>query len=475
MSRTPNARGQHASGRGAPRRLIDSFAPAASGGVLSREDAQALIERVVKMSKADSVKVVIGGGYTTNVRFADNQMSTAGSGNDFNIQVESAFGPKHATVVTNDTSDEALRRTVEQSERLARISPDDPEAMPELGAQNYKTVPAWFDSVANMSPDERAKVALSALEPARKAGDLKAAGFLVTNVGANAIGNNKGLFGYHRSTNANYTLTVRTTDGTGSGWAGAEHNDAAKVDFAAVSTRAIEKARLSRNPVAIEPGRYTVIFEPQAVGDLCQLIGFYADARQTDEGRSPFVKEGGGSKIGMKIMDERVSVYADPFDPMVLAQPYDFDGLPLGKQVFVENGVLKTLYYSRFWAKKKETQPTGAPTSFVMSGGDSSVEDMIKNTQRGVLVTRLWYLREVDPRTILYTGLTRDGTFLIENGKISKAIKNFRFNDSPLIMLNNLEAMGRPVRLAGTEAGGAVIVPPIKVRDFNFTSLSDAV
>jgi predicted Zn-dependent protease len=181
------------------------------------------------------------------------------------------------------------------------------------------------------------------------------------------------------------------------------------------------------------------------------------------------------SKIGEKIMDERISIYSDPFDPLVLAQPFDFDGLPLGRQNFIEKGVLKTLYYSRFWAKKKGVEPTGAPSSFVMSGGDTSVEDMIKSTQRGVLVTRLWYLREVDPRTILYTGLTRDGTFLIENGKISKAVKNFRFNDSPLMMLNNLEQIGRPVRLAGTEAGGAVIVPPIKVRDFNFTSLSDAV
>ena len=159
----------------------------------------------------------------------------------------------------------------------------------------------------------------------------------------------------------------------------------------------------------------------------------------------------------------------------MLAQPFDGQGFPLGRQVFVENGVLKQLFYTRFWAQKQGKTPTGAPTSFIMSGGDSSVEDMITSTERGVLVTRLWYLREVDPRTILYTGLTRDGTFLIENGKITKALKNFRFNESPLFMLNNVEALGRPVRLAGTEAGGAVVVPAIKVRDFNFTSLSDAV
>jgi predicted Zn-dependent protease len=459
-----------------PNRLLDSQGrPVASSAIISREEAQALVQRVVAMSKADGIDVQVGGGYTTNVRFADNQMSTAGAVTDFSVAVQSWFGKKHAVVQTNEISDAALRSAVDKSERLAKLAPDDPEAMPMLGQQQHRSVDAFFPSVAGMTADDRARIALTALEPARGANDLRAAGFLINGANSTALGNSKGLFAYHRSTNANFTLTVRTTDGTGSGWAGAEHNDASKVDFAAVSRRAIEKARLSRNPVAVEPGRYTVIFEPQAVGDICQLIGFYADARATDEGRSPFVKQGGGTKIGEKILDERLSIYADPFDPQVLAQPFDGDGLPLGRQVFIENGVLKTLYYSRFWAQKKGVQPTGAPTSFLMSGGTSSLEDMIGSTERGILVTRLWYLREVDPRTILYTGLTRDGTFLIENGKVSKAVKNFRFNDSPLFMLNNLEMLGRPVRLAGTEAGGAVVVPPLKVRDFNFTSLSDAV
>jgi predicted Zn-dependent protease len=461
-----------------PERLLESQGrPMASGGVtlFTRDEAQALVQRVVAMSKADGIDVQIGANYTTNVRFADNQMSTAGAVNDFAVAVQSWFGKKHAVVQTNEITDAALRAAVDKSERLAKLAPDDPEAMPMLGAQQLRSVEAYYPSVAAMTAEDRARVALTALEPARGASDLRAAGFLINGAQASALGNSKGMFAYHRSTNTNFTLTVRTTDGTGSGWAGAEHNDASKVDFAAVSKRAIDKARLSRNPVAVEPGRYTVILEPQAVGDLAQLIAFYADARATDEGRSPFVKQGGGNKIGEKIVDERISIYADPYDPQVLAQPFDGEGLPLGRQVFVENGVLKTLYYSRFWAQKKGVQPTGAPTSFLMSGGSASVDDMIRSTERGILVTRLWYLREVDPRTILYTGLTRDGTFLIENGKVSKAVKNFRFNDSPLFMLNNLEAIGQPIRLAGTEAGGAVVVPPLKVRDFNFTSLSDAI
>lgn len=456
-----------------PKRLIPIAAD--EGDIISRENSEALIERVVKMSQADSISVNVSSSLANNIRFAANQVTTAGSVADATVAVTSAFGPKRATVVTNDLSDEALLRTLRESERLAKLAPDDPEAMPDLGPQNIRTINASFDTTEKLDATDLAKAALTALEPARKAGDLNAAGYLVVTASSNALGNREKLFAYHRSTNANYTLTVRTTDGTGSGWAGAESPDWTKLDVNAVSARAIEKARLSQKPVAIEPGRYTVILEPQAVGDLVQLIGLYADARSSDEGRSPFTKQGGGNKIGEKIVDSRISIIADPSDPMVLSQPWDGDGLPLGRQVFIENGVLKELYYSRFWAKKMGKQPTGAPTSFIMSGGTTSLDDMIKSTQRGILVTRLWYLREVDPRTILYTGLTRDGTFLIENGKISRAIKNFRFNDSPLFMLNNLEAIGPAVRLAGTEAGGAVVVPPLKVKDFNFTSLSDAV
>ena len=462
----------------APKRLLPAsaaFSAITENAILTREQAQALVERVVKMSQADTITVTVFGGHAANVRFAANQMSTAGGVADFQVSVESAFGPKHAAVVTNDTSDEALLRTVRQSEALARLAPDDPEAMPALGAQQYRPVDAFVTATANVTAEERARAALTALEPARRAGDLNAAGFLQLNANASAIGNNKGLFAYHRGTSTNYTVTVRTKDGTGSGWAGAEHPDWRQVNFAEISGRAIRKARDSRNPVAVEPGRYTVILEPQAVGDLVQLMAFYLDARAADEGRSPFTRPGGGNRIGEKVIDSRLSLIADPFDPAVLAQPFDFEGLPLSRQVFIENGVLKQLYYTRFWAQKNNRQATGAPTSVILTGGTASMDEMIASTPRGILVTRLWYLREVDPRTILYTGLTRDGTFLIENGKISRSVKNFRFNDSPLFMLNNLEAVGRPVRLSGTEGGGAVIMPPIKVRDFNFTSLSDAV
>ena len=453
----------------------EPLADGAESALIARPDAEALVARAVKMSKADEVQININTTYTANTRFAANQMSTSGAATDAQVVVQSSFGPKHAVVTTNDLSDESIRRAVELSERLARLAPDDPEAMPALPKQSYPSVQAYFESTAALTAADRAKAALTALELARSAGDLQAAGFIVTGLNANVIGNNKGMFAYHRNTNTNYTLTVRTTDGTGSGWAGADHPDWTKLDARAVATRATEKARLSRTPVAIEPGRYTVILEPQAVGDLVQLIGNYIDARQADEGRSPFVKKDGGNKIGEKILDERITIVSDPNDPQLLSQPFDGQGLPLARQVWIENGVLKQLTYSRFWAKKQGKTATGFPQSFKMAGGTTPMEEMIRSTPRGILVTRFWYLREVDPRTILFTGLTRDGTFLIENGKITKALRNFRFNESPLFMLNNLEALGPAQRLAGTEGGGDVVMPALKARDFNFTSLSEAV
>jgi predicted Zn-dependent protease len=456
-------------------------------GVLTRDQMQAIADGAIKASAADGIHVVVSSNVTGNTRFAANQLSTSGEVNDASVSIESTFGPKHAVVTTNDLSDEGIRKAVARSEQLAKLAPDDPEAMPALGAQQYQTVPAWFESTAHLTPGDRATAALTALTPARKSGAVTAAGYIVTGAKATLSANKAGLVAFHRSTSANYTLTVRTTDGTGSGWAGADNQDWSKLDFQAVADHALQKAQLARNPVAIEPGRYTVILEPQAVGDLVQLMGRYFNARLADEGRSPFAKAGGGNKVGEKIVSPIVSVYSDPADPQLLSPPYDVDGYPLSRQQWIDKGMLQQLAYTRFWAKKQGRPYTGYPYGgggafgfgasggIKLAGGETSTEEMIKSTSRGVLVTRLWYLREVDPRTILYTGLTRDGTFLIENGKISKAIKNFRFNDSPLFLLANTESLGPAIRLAGTELGGDVVMPTVKAHDFNFTSLSDAV
>jgi predicted Zn-dependent protease len=444
---------------------------------MGREECEALAKRVLSFATADETRVTINSGGRGNTRFAVNQISTGGDNYDTTVSVRSTLGTRSGSVTTNKLDDASLKAAVSLAERLAKLSPEDPEAMPELGPQTYVESKGWSESSASLDPSARANAARAITDPARAAG-LISTGYLETQAGATAIANSKGLSAYAKQTALALTTTVRTEDGTGSGWAGATSHDFASLDPTALGARAIDKARRSVNPVAIEPGRYTVIFEPTAVGNLVQFITGAMSARNADEGRSFFSKQGGGNKIGMKVVDERVTITSDPLDPEAYGNTFASDGQPLSKTAWIENGVVKNLTYDRYWARKQGKEPVGASGTVRMSGGTASIEDMIASTERGVLVTRFWYLRPVDPRTIVYTGLTRDGTFLIERGKISRPIKNFRFNDSPIYMLNNLEALGHPVRVSASEAGGpglAIVVPPIKVRDFNFTSLSDAV
>lgn len=445
--------------------------------VLTREEAQALARRVLDMSRAEACRVSINSGLQANTRFADNGISTGGDASNASISVRTSIGLRSAVASTNILSDEGLRRTVEMSERLARLAPEDREAMPELDPQTYREVPAFFERTANLDPAQRAEAADTCIQTARRAG-CTAAGFLSLQAGSTAVANSRGLFAYHRASAFAMTNTVRTADGTGSGWAGTAHNDWGRARPAALAETATRKAQTSTGAVAIEPGRYTVVLEPTAVANLLQLMVFSMNARQADEGRSFFSQRGGGNKVGERVVDERVTIASDPWDPDLLAAPFGGDGLPNRRIVWVENGVVRNLIYDRFWAQRQNVEPTGFAAGVRMSGGDASLDELIRSTERGVLVTRFWYIRGLDPRTILYTGLTRDGTFLIENGRITRPVKNMRFNESPLTMLNNLEMMGRPVRVSASESGdvgGAVVVPALKTRDFNFQSISDAV
>jgi predicted Zn-dependent protease len=443
----------------------------------SRDEMQRLAQRALGFSTADEARVNIRSGVRGNTRFAVNQISTGGDVFDASLTITSAFGKKVASATTNRFDDEALRTVVQTSERLARLVPEDPEYMGELGPQQYPSAQPFFEATANLTPEARA-AAVNAITRPAAARNLVATGFLDMTVGSTAVATKKGLFAYQAGTETNLTTTVRTPDGTGSGWAGVGQRDWSKVDPAALAERAIRKAELSRNARAVEPGKWTVILEPTAVANLVQLMNFAMNARAADEGRSFFSKAGGGNKIGEKFLDPRVSIYSDPADPQIFSAAFNGEGLPNRRMQWVENGVLRNLAYNRFWAQKQGREPTGFADGFYMSGGDATIDQMIASTERGLLVTRLWYIRPVDPRTILYTGLTRDGTFLVENGRITTAVKNLRWNESPIFMLNNVEMMSAPVRVSASEsgeAGSSVTVPAIKARDFTFTSLSDAV
>ncbi|CAN5298114.1 TldD/PmbA family protein [soil metagenome] len=443
----------------------------------SREEARALADKTIAFGTADETRVNVQSGSEGNTRFAVNQITTSGDVVNASVGVTSAFGKRVASATTNRFDDASLKQVVETSERLARLVPEDPEYLGELGPQQYADPDAFFPATAGLDPARRAEIASRIIEPAQAKG-LNSTGFLTYQAGSQAVATKRGLFAYNDATLATLTMTVRTPDGTGSGWAGIGGNDFAALDVGAAAERAVRKAEMSRNAKAVEPGKWTVILEPTAVGNLVSLLVFALNARQADEGRSFFAKEGGGNRIGEKFLDARVTIHSDPADRTLFSAPFNGEGLPNRRMMWIENGVLRNLVYDRFWGQKNQLNPTGFPDGYYMAGGNSSVEEMVASTERGLLVTRFWYIRSVDPRTILYTGLTRDGTFLIENGRITGAVKNLRWNESPVFVLNNLEAMGEPVRVnafGSGDLGDNVVVPPLKVRDFTFTSISDAV
>ena len=445
---------------------------------LTRDQAKALADRTLALSKADGCQVSINSGADGNTRFAANDISTAGDSSNAVLSVSSRFGKRQAAVSTNVFDNASLRRAVETSERLAKLAPEDPEQMPLLAGQTDGTVQSAVPATERLTAAARADAVKVATDACQRAG-LVAAGFIQRTAGAGAVANSAGLFAYHPSTEAVYTLTVRTPDGQGSGWAGTTHNNWARMTPAAtLAERAIGKARGSRDATALEPGKYTVILEPTAAGNLLGLLAQALGARAADEGRSFFSKRGGGTKLGEKVVSERVTILSDPADPDLLESPYTGEGLPLGRRVWIENGVVKNLAYDRFWADKKGVAPVPFGGGLKMMGGTATTEELIASVERGLLVTRFWYIRGVDNRSLLFTGLTRDGLFLIENGKVTRAARNFRFNESPVAMLNNLQAVGRAERVAASESGGlgaSVVVPPLLVRDFTFTSISEAV
>lgn len=442
--------------------------------ILTEAEAKVLLTKVLAFSKADECEVNLLGTVGGNIRYARNEVSTSGSLINQNLAVQSAFGKKVGVATIDEFDDASLEKVVRRAEELARLAPENPEHVGVLGPQTYLKTNGYFDSIAKLTPDTRAEAVAKSLELTR-AQNLTAAGFLEDQHGYQAMMNSKGLFAYYSSTNVNFSLTVRTPDGKGSGYVARGYSDFAKLDTAAATRIAAQKAAASQSAVALEPGKYTVILEPTAGAVLLENIIFAMDARSADEGRSYFSKTGGKTRLGEKIVDERVTISSDPTNVDLPASPWSGDGRAQERTNWIEKGVVKNLSYSRFWAQKKGVKATPGPNNVIMAGGTASLEDLIKSTVRGILVTKLWYIREVDPQTLLYTGLTRDGTFYIENGKIKNAIKNFRFNESPVIMLNNLEALGRPERALSTESNQSYLIPPMKIREFTFTSLSDAV
>lgn len=442
--------------------------------ILTQEQTKRICDRVMSLTKADECIVGIGGKRAGNIRFARNAVSTAGLTDDTSLTVRVAFGKRQGTASINEFDDKSLERVVRRAEELARLAPENPEFMPAVSKAEFRASNTFVQKTADIDPEIRAQAAAYSIEACRKKG-LVAAGFLLDTTSFETIANSNGVFGHQALTSLDFTCTIRTEDGRGSGWVKRSARDLARFDPREAADVAIEKALRSVDAKALEPGRYTVVLEPAATSDLLAFMFNGFDARRADEGRSFLSKAGGKNRLGDKLFDEKVNIWTDPWNPDVPVLPWDNDMRARERTALIKDGRVAAMDYSQYWAKQKGARSIGSPGNFIMAGTDKTTAELVANTKKGVLVTRTWYIRMVDPQSVALTGLTRDGTFYIENGKIKHPIKNFRFNESPVTLLNNIEEIGKPVVIGGDEGPDPMVIPSMKVRDFNFTSLSDAV
>jgi predicted Zn-dependent protease len=448
--------------------------------LLTEKDARALCEKLLSYVKADDANVTVSSENFGHLRFAGNAFTTSGARENITAGVTVWIDKKRGAASTNEIDDESLKATVALAEQLARISPVDREYMPTLGKQTYKPVNGYAEATSSISVTSRAKTINDVITACEKA-NVVGAGFHQARGTAGASATKNGNFSYDRTSLVSLSTTARTPDGTSSGYFLRNHFDVAKLDTARVAGEAIRKALDARNPRTLEPGTYPAVLEPQAVADLLSGFAFSFDARSAEEGRSAFSALEGKTKVGEKVFDERINIYSDPWHTDLPGSQSAQGGLPAQKIYLVRNGVVENLVYSRFWARQKGKEPTPGPVNTIIESSQPPVtlEDMIKSLDRGLLLGRFWYIRGLDPRTMSQTGLTRDGIWYVEKGKIQYPVKNFRFNQSLMQLLapGNIDMIGKSERVGNSEGqgGSASLLPALKVKEFHFSSQSEAV
>jgi PmbA protein len=446
----------------------------AGAPLLSDAALRRIADRVFKFSDADETEVEISAVTDALTRFANNTIHQNVAEQSLSVSVRAVLDGCTARATTNKTDDESLRSVVETAKSLARSQPRNPVLLPMPGPQKYAKVARYFESTAHATPADRARAVARVTALAEK-NKQTAAGILSTGVMQSAIANTRGLFASHRETRAVFSITILEPDS--SGWAKANSPDLGKIDPMALARGASEKAAASRKPSEAAPGRWTVILEPSAVLDLVGFLFYDFAGTAMQDQRSCFTR-----RMGEQILGENISIVDDAYHPLQSGAPFDGEGMPRQKVQLVDKGVPKNLVYARATAKKMKARPTGhgfslpndmgeAPMNLVFSGGKSSVDEMVRSTGRGILVTRLWYIRDVDPYEKVLTGMTRDGTFLVQDGKLAGGIRNFRFNQSVLEMLSNVEMLSPAVRAAGEESF-EMAVPAMKIRNFHFSEVT---
>ncbi len=463
--------------------------------MLTRDQAADIFAHIKKHSTADEIECLFYGGDSALTRFANNTIHQNVADENFGVSVRTVFGGRTARATTNKFDDESLRRVVQASESLARVQQEDPDllSVPNTGGdarastERAEATPTrYFEETAALTPAERADAVGKIVSIAQKQ-KVTAAGIFASSQAVEGVFNSRGLQDWHPQTSAEISITMLARDS--SGWQKANSPNVANLDPAALANIAASKAANSAAPREIAPGKYTVILESSAVLDMVGFAFFDFGGLAILDQRS-FLS----NRISTRLFGENITIWDDVSHPLQSGSPFDGEGMRRQKVQLVESGVVKRLVYARASAEKMKRseyaskvgpiEATGhgfpipnemgeAPMNIVFepTRNSKTVNQMIASTERGILVTRLWYIREVDPYEKILTGMTRDGTFLVEDGKVARGIRNFRFNQSLIDMLSNVEQMSTPVRTSGEESFD-MVVPAMKVNGFNFTEVT---
>lgn len=445
--------------------------------LLPEREMRRIVDTVLRLAKSlgvEETEVHVDEVADALTRFANNAIHQNVAEHGVTVSIRTVAEERTARATTNRVDEDSLRAAIEGSLSLASSQPKDPRLLPLPGKQTYRKVARFIPATAAVTPDLRAQAVRRACDLAIKNGQV-AAGIFSTGQSQTAVGNSRGLFAAYRETHAEFSITMQ--EKPAASWAKANSADVRNFDTQKLAVRAGEKANLAVQPRELPAGRYTVILEPAAVLDLVGFLFYDFAATALQDKRSCL-----NQRMGKQLFGKNISIYDDAYHPLQLGAPFDGEGMPRQKVQLVDRGVPKNLVYSRSSAGVAKKKPTGhgfalpneygeAPMNLVFAGGDSSLEQMIASTDRGLLVTRLWYIREVDPYEKIMTGMTRDGLFLVEKGRVVSAVRNFRFNQSLLEMLSNVELLGPAVRATGEEAF-EMVVPAMKVRDFHFSEVT---
>jgi PmbA protein len=457
----------------AARNSSSSHAPA----LLAERDLRQIVNTVLQLAKstgAEATEVHVDEVADALTRFANNAIHQNVAEHGLTVSVRTVVDGRTARATTNRIDQDSLRKAIDGSLSLAHSQPKDPKLLPPPGKQRYRRVNRFVKATAALTPEERARAVRRACDLAVKKGQ-SAAGIFSSGQSQTAIGNSRGLFAAYRETHAEFSVTMQ--EPPAASWAKANSANVREFDPQKLAAIASDKAHRATNAQELAPGRYTVILEPAAVLDLVGFLFYDFAATALADKRSCL-----NDRMGKRIFGHNISITDDVYHPLQLGTPFDGEGMPRQKVLLVDRGVPKNLVYARGTAREARKQPTGhgfalpneygeAPMNLVFSGGKSSLEEMIASTDRGLLITRLWYIREVDPYEKIMTGMTRDGLFLIEKGRVTSAVRNFRFNQSILEMLSNVELLGPAVRATGEEAF-EMVVPAMKVRNFHFSEVT---